>query len=217
MNLLLLGFSALQSANAEPREYQVNHNASELYVTVYKDNSTLMSGFAHNHAIMAKNWTSSIVWDPEDATACKISISLPVKDMVVDSDHAREQAAIREPNEEIKKGFLKGISESDRKKVRKNMLSKGQLNADTYSTITFESTSCTDSNISGSFTMRGKSNDISMPIRLKQAPNNDAWTLSIKGSFPVKATQYGFKPYSDLGGAVANQDKMIVHVKIRAK
>ena len=206
---------SLMSAQAAPQEYALNPKGSNLYVTVYKDESTLLSAAAHNHAIRAKNLTSTLIWDVEDPTACTIKISLKVDELEVDSSQSRALAASKETDKKIRKGFEKTISDSDRKAVRKNMLSKGQLNSAEHKNISFVSTSCTEKSITGDFTLRGVTKSITMPARIKVDPEGKI-KFSVKGSFPVVSTDFGFKRYSDLGGAVANKAKMKVHVSLKA-
>ncbi len=208
--------ASLMSVQAAPQEYTLNSKGRNLYVTVYKDDSTLLSAAAHNHAIRATNLTSSIKWDAEDLSACKINISLNVADLEVDSEQSRSLAASKEKDAKIRKGFEKSISDSDRKAVRKNMLSAKQLDGETHKTIEFKSTSCTDKSISGDFTLHGVTKSITMPARIS-VDNEKATKFSVNGSFPIKSTDYGFEPYSDLGGAVKNQDGMTIHVRIKAE
>ena len=125
-------------------------------------------------------------------------------------------AASKEPDKKIKKGFEKTISEGDRQEVRKNMLSEGQLNGDKHKTISFQSTSCTADSITGKFTLRGVTNTVTMPAKIKTA-DKGAWKFLVKGSFKIKSTDYGFKPYSGLGGAVANKDEMRINVYLRGQ
>ena len=149
---------SLMSVEAAPQEYTLNSKGSNLYVTVYKDDSTLLSAAAHNHAIRATNLTSSIKWDAEDLSACKINISVNVADLEVDSEQSRSLFK-RAGNPQ---GFEKSISDSDRKAVRKNN-HKGQLDGETYKTIDFKSTSCTEKSITGDFTLHGVTKSITMP------------------------------------------------------
>ena len=211
-----LFMTSLMSVQAAPQEYTLNSKGSNLYVTVYKDDSTLLSAAAHNHAIRATNLTSSIKWDAEDLSACAINISVNVADLEVDSEQSRSLAASKEKDAKIRKGFEKSISDSDRKAVRKNMLSAKQLDGETHKTIDFKSTSCTDKSISGDFTLHGVTKSITMPARIT-VDNEKATKFSVSGSFPISSTDYGFEPYSDLGGAVKNQDKMTIHVRIKAE
>ena len=206
--------STLFVAQAAPTDYTFDTKMTNLYVTVYKDDSTLLSAVAHNHAIRARNYTGALQWDAENPSACNISISFPVADMEVDSAESRSLAASKEGDKKIKAGFDKDISKGDREAVRKNMLSKGQLNGDKHKTISFQSTSCTADSITGNFTMRGVTNQITMPAKIKTAESGP-WKLLVKGQFNVNATDYGFKPYSGLGGAVANQNTMRINVYLR--
>lgn len=57
--------------------------------------------------------------------------------------------------------------------------------------------------LKGDFTMHGTTQAVSIPVTV-----SDTDGLSLKGSFPVKATDYGIEPYSAMFGAVANKDEM---------
>ena len=96
-----------------------------------------------------------------------------------------------------------------RKDVKKHMLSDIQLSADKYPMITFQSTGCEGSDaemiLNGNFSMHGTTKAISIPVTV-----SDSDGLNIKGTFPVKATDYGFEPYSAMFGAVANKDEMTI-------
>ena len=80
------------------------------------------------------------------------------------------------------------------------MLSKGQLDGETYKTIDFKSTSCTEKSITGDFTLHGVTKSITMPAKMQ-------WTMKRQSFFcqwffSDKTTEYGFEPYSGMGGAV---------------
>jgi polyisoprenoid-binding protein YceI len=212
--LSLFSFSLLSSVWAAPQEYSLDPKGSDLYVTVYKNDKTLLSAAAHNHAIRAKSWTGSLKWDAENPAGCNIAVSFNVSDLEVDSDYSRNLAASKEKNKKIKKGFEKTISDSDRKEVRKNMLSEGQLNGDKHKTISFQSTSCTADSVTGDFTLRGVTKSVTMPAKIKTA-DKGAWKFLVKGSFKVQSTDFGFEPYSGLGGAVANKPEMSINVYLR--
>ena len=51
--------------------------------------------------------------------------------------------------------------------------------------------------------MHGTTKAISVPITVSSDNG-----LSLKGSFPVNATDYGIEPYSAMFGAVGNKDGM---------
>src|SRR6056300_1470769 len=121
-----------QLAFAAPKDYSVSISDSLLYVKVFKE-ETLASGLAHNHAIQATNWTGAVKWDKENVADCKLSFSVPVKDLAVDKPAIRKKA-----------GLVSEVSESQREEIFGNMTVKKQLGMASYPTISFESTTCVE-------------------------------------------------------------------------
>jgi polyisoprenoid-binding protein YceI len=193
----------LNTAFAAPQDYGFNSNKGLLFVTVNKAD-TLLGGVAHDHAILAVGWQGKATWDSDNISACSLVINVPVNNLYADRVDVRKAAGL--PGE---------VSDSQRKDITANMLAQGQLNAAEYPMIKFKSTSCSGSGsnvtINGNFTMRGVTKAISVPVSV-----NSSNGIQIKGSFDVKATEYGFKPYSAAGGAIANKDKMKITLDLQA-
>ncbi len=191
--LSLILFS--QVVTAAPQDVAFLSNKGVLYVQVYKA-PTLAADLSHDHAIQAVGWSGKATWDAEDYTNCNISIAVPVNNLQVDNPEIRKMAGIEGT-----------ISESMRKDVKKHMLSDVQLHADKYPMIQFQSTGCEGSGssmtLNGNFTMHGVTKAVSIPVSVSSDTG-----LSLKGSFPIKATDYGFEPYSAMFGAVGNKDEM---------
>ena len=185
----------IQTASATATDVAFLSNKGSLFVQVYKA-PTLAADLSHNHAIQAVGWSGKAIWDWQNYGSCNISIAVPVNNLQVDTPEIRKLA-----------GLEGTISESMRKDVKKHMLSDTQLDANKYPMITFQSTGCegsgTEMMLNGEFTMHGTTRAISIPVSV-----SDSDGLRIKGTFPVKATDYGFKPYSAMFGAVANKDEM---------
>ena len=185
----------IQMASAAPKDVAFLSNKGVLYVQVYKA-PTLAADLSHDHAIQAVGWSGKAKWDPEEYSSCDISISVPVNNLQVDNPDIRKLA-----------GLEGTISESMRKDVKKHMLSDIQLDAEKYPMISFQSTSCEGAGdsmtLKGNFTMHGITNAVSIPVTV-----SDTDGISLKGSFPVTATDYGIEPYSAMFGAVANKDEM---------
>jgi len=186
------------TATAEPISYALLGNKGLLYVKVFKDSS-----LGHNHAMKAVGWSGKATIDSANLSTCSISITVPVNNLQVDQLAVRKIA-----------GFDGDMSDGDRKKIKINMLSKNQLWADKYRNIRFESTSCEGSGetitLKGKFTLRGVTNNVSIPVQLKA----DDQELSLKGMMSLKATSYGFEPYS-LFGVVGNKDEMSIHFDLK--
>ena len=194
----------LSTALAAPQDYAFLANQGLLYVKVYKAD-TIAAAAAHDHAIQAVGWSGKATWDIENISSCSVSITVPVNNLYVDKTETRRIA-----------GLEGEVSDSQRKEIQGNMLGESQLNADKYPLITFKSTGCEQEGerifLKGDFTLRGKTNSVKVPIDVSTEDG-----LSLKGMFPIKATQYGFEPYSALFGAVANQDGMEIHFNLEAK
>merc|ERR1711907_361266 len=84
----VLGLS-ISNALAAPVTYSLDKG--DLYVKVYKDTTTLAASQAHNHLILASNWGGVFTFDPDNPSACTLSIYLPVKDMIVDEASSRKR------------------------------------------------------------------------------------------------------------------------------
>jgi polyisoprenoid-binding protein YceI len=200
----LLPFLAMGAAHSEPSTYTLNTADSTLYVKVYKDAEGMGAALAHNHAVAATGWTGTATWDPEDLSACKLSISLPVSGLDADPSSLRKIAG---------KGFESEIGDGMRGDIKKNMLSEEQLWESKHKTITFESTGCSPkgefAKLSGKFTLRGVTKTISLPVSVKAGE-----TFTIKGNFNINATDFGFQPYSAMFGQIANENQMNVSLNL---
>ena len=187
---------------AETRDYSFSESTGNLFVKVYKAD-TIGAVLAHNHAVGATNWTGSAKIDTEDLSKCNFTFSVPVNDLEVDSAKFRKLAGIADQGQP---------SDSEREEIRANMLAEGQLNSKKFNTISFESTTCSKETIKGKFTLRGKTNDVSIPVKMDVGEQT-----SIKGQFDIKSTDYGFEAYSVFMGQIANQETMTVVFDIKSK
>jgi polyisoprenoid-binding protein YceI len=188
-------FLLTQLVFAESKDFTFSDNAGNLYIKVYKAD-TMGSALAHNHAIGATGWKGTASVDKTDLATCKFSFSVPVNGLEADSAKFRKLAGIADQGQP---------SDSERTDIKANMLAEGQLNAKKFGTISFESTSCSKDNIKGKFTLRGKTNDISIPVKMEVGEK-----LSLKGQFDIKSTDYGFAAYSIMFGQIANQETMTI-------
>jgi polyisoprenoid-binding protein YceI len=187
-----------------PVSYALQTGSSSLYVQVFKDTTTAASGMSHDHVMRASGWTGTATWDPAKPENCKIDISVPVDKLVVDPPKLR--AAV---------GYDSTLSDGQRGDVRKNMLSKDQLNSSKYSEISFSATSCkvvsgSKVDVSGKLTIKGTSK----PITIRMTLDADAQSYSAKGGFKIKGSDYGLEPFSAMMGALKNQDELRFTVRL---
>ena len=188
---------------APPPPVTYDLSQSQLVIQVFKDEGGLASGLAHNHAIHATKVEGSFTWDAADPASCALSVTVPVNRLEPDETSLRKQFG------------LKGeVSAGQRADIKKNMLADDQLDGDRHKNITFESTGCSASGdkvtLKGNLTIRGKSNAVSVPVDFRA----DGAVFSTKGSLVIRATEFGFEPYSTMFGQISNRDDMKLHVNL---
>ncbi|MFT5681539.1 MAG: polyisoprenoid-binding protein YceI [Myxococcota bacterium] len=187
------------AATAGPISYSLDAQDSLLYLTVFKDTTTLAAGMSHDHAIRSAGWSGEAAVDLMDLSSCAISVSLPVASLVVDERWMRRVA-----------GLEGELSDTVRDSVRKNMLGSDQLDAKAHPTMRFTSTHCTASSIEGDLTIHGVTQHIAMPARISATSGG----FSLTGRADIRATDYGFEPFTAMMGAMKNQDEMQLTVTL---
>ena len=145
-----------------------------------------------------------MVWDPENAAACNVNISLPVTGLAPDTDTMRDLV-----------GYSSRLSTSNQAKVKRNIMALTQLAAEHFPTISFASTSCSASGdsimVNGNMTIRGQSKALSVPMEISA----DGSTFSAAGTFTATHEDFGFAPYSAMGGALRNDTEMRFTVDVK--
>lgn len=196
---------ALTAPEAAAASGTYNLNGS-LYIQVYKDPSTVAAALAHDHIIQAKGWTGTATIDLADLSTCSMDISVPVDKLVVDATPIREDL-----------GYTTFPKDSEREDIKKEMLSAKQLDGATHKTISWKTTKCELDgervNMTGDLTIRGKSKSVTLPMAVKQ----DEVSFHAKGAVAIKATDFGFDPYSAGFGALKNQNRMLLSVSVHGK
>lgn len=191
------------TAEAEPVTYALK---GTLYVQVYKDPTTIAQALAHDHVVKAVGWSGTATWDPEDASACAMDITVPVAKLEVDEKGLRERL-----------GYDTFPSDGEREDIKAEMLGEKTLEADKHPEITWKLTGCefgeNRTSVTGDMTIHGTTQSITLPMSVKA----DSVNFSAKGSTKITASQFGMEPYSAGFGALKNQDKMILVVSIHGK
>lgn len=187
-----------------PVNYRIQANQGITHIVVYKDASTLAAGLSHDHAIRAQGLSGSFTWNAADPSACRLKVVVPVGQLDVDAPATRKAAGIE--------GTL---SDGQRADVKKNMLAKGQLYADNFPTLSFQSDGCSlDGDafaVQGDLTIRGKAKR----VILRGSLSADDASFALQGSVKIKATDFGFEPYTALLGQLKNENEMKLVVDLR--
>ena len=183
-------------------DYDFDDADSLLYVQVFKDESAFASGFAHNHAIRASNWEGQFSYPNGRAEDCALTVSLPVNELIVDEPQMRRRV-----------GYDDELSQSQRNEIRGHMLAENQLNGDRFPTINFTATSCTGGegasgriSVRGNMEIRGQSSPVTISLQYRIIEDS----LYLRGELPITHAQFGFRPYRAFGGAVRNQERLVI-------
>lgn len=179
--------------------------SSLLVIRVDRDESTLLSGLSHNHAIRAGSFRAAATLD-SDSGKCTFSVEIPVQDLRVDEPSMRRRFQLEGE-----------LDDDDREDIRNNMLADDQLDAEKYPEIRLEATYCrlgsSSLTLEGKLSIRGVTRAIK--ARLKRSDVGERKTR-LKGSIPVRATDFGFEPYSAALGSLKNRDEMRIHIELVA-
>ena len=146
----------------------------------------LFGAFGHKHRIRATEFDGTIVYDPDNAFRSSIEIVLETAGLVV---------------------VPQGADEKDAPKVERAMR-ESVLPPEEYPTIEFGSrlvTAIDDGvQVVGDLTIAERARPVAVDVTIAQRGD----TLTATGTFSVKQTDFGIKPYSAAGGTIKVADEV---------
>ncbi|MEQ1508736.1 MAG: YceI family protein [Myxococcota bacterium] len=190
--------------------YRLDPATSWLYVVVFNDPTTMAARLGHDHGIRASTFDGTVVWDAANPAACKVDLSFPVSALTPDPPGMRERAGLSPDG---------AVGDSSLATIKENLLGKSQLDAATYPTIRYTATACSGATgkvkVDGKLTIHGVTKPVSITLDVKADPTS----FSAAGSTTVVQSDFGFKPFSNLAGALKNKDelKLVLDLKGAAK
>lgn len=203
LSVIFLIFAAPLAAGQQPQSrYAVDYSASYLLAVTGK--TGMFSFAAHNHAIIAKNWTCSVNFNPDDLGHSSVAIAAPAASLVIDSSEAR-QAAHLGP----------GPSPEDVRTIQAKMLSGEVLDAAHDPEIRFTSTKVASSGenrltLIGVFELHGKQRSLALPVQY--SVRGDQATFD--SQFTIRQTDYGIAPVSIAGGMVKVKNLVAIWIHL---
>jgi polyisoprenoid-binding protein YceI len=202
---LLVGCFVLPRTALARTSYTLDKKGSSFVVHLLKGG--LASGFAHDHVIIARQFSGTLTIDGSDLATAKLS--LQVQTSSLDPDPLALRRAY---------GMKSKLSASDRKKVLRNLRKKDQLWVSRYPTIDFQSTAIRALGgdryrIDGKLTLRG----VTRAVSLNTTATLVGKQFVGKAQLSVKQSDYGYKPYRAGLGLVRVKDKATINVYLKAK
>lgn len=178
-------------AAAQPVVYTILPAASLLQVHTGKGG--LLGGLGHEHDVRAHAYAGTVVYDPEDPSRSRVTLIVPTDSLEV---------VIADDSSDIPE-----ITEAMRRKV---------LRVDSFPEIRFSSTGVTvrDSTLHllGDLTMAGVTRPVEVDLVLGVTPQ----ILHARGSFAVKQTDFGIRPYSAALGTIKVKNEVTFTIDVRA-
>jgi polyisoprenoid-binding protein YceI len=200
--LLLVGALALSAAHADdaaPR-FAIDPKAGEVRLEVKKKGA--LKAFAHDHDMVARVYTGTVVWSPADLEKASVEIRITTKEIeVLDPE----------------------LSESDRNTVRDEMRGEKCLDVAKYPEISFVSQSVIAHekdaqghrplSVVGKLTLHGVTKQRTLEVVLVEKDG----ALEVTGEHRLKQTDFGMEPISVALGTISVQDELVVKWKIVAR
>ncbi|BBM82439.1 hypothetical protein [Candidatus Uabimicrobium amorphum] len=203
-------------------EFTVVGNKSLLSVVVQK--AGVASYLAHDHLIYAYKFDATLNYSHKNENDTTFSIKIKADNLYADY-HPLSKMWNPTLNKlgAFSRKFTK-LSDSDRKKVRTNMLSSSQLDSKNHTYIKAKVLQIIDKEtqvgerkfnklIKLSLTVKGKTITREIPGNMKLKNG----TLFVEALGKYKFTEFGITPYSALLGAIRNSDDFHLYVNMRAK
>lgn len=190
----------------EPVTYRLDPARSSLYAVVYNDLSAMASRLGHDHTFRPSTFAGTVVWDRDDASACVVDLSFSVSSLWPDPPGLREREGLSASGT---------VGEDSKPTIVGNLQGKNQLDAANHPQITFHGTSCSGTSgtvtVGGDLTIRG----VKKPVEAAMSVTADASSFGATGTFEIRHTDFGFQPFSNLAGALRNQDRIKVVVDVK--
>jgi len=185
-----------------PNPGDVDIDGSRIYVFVGK------TGLGHDHGIVGRLVSGRVILDaPQNAG----QLVFDMQSLLADTPEARKVV-----------GLAGETDASTRKQTTENMLGPDVLDVARHPTATFDIESAIRSrrpvngakptvDLVGTFTLHGVARKVVIPAEVGAAGRS----LRLIGSFRIKQTDFGIKPYKKLGGVVGVTDELVIHGDIR--
>lgn len=182
--------------------FKVDSAASEVRIVV--QSSGRLARFGHPHVIGGSAVSGQVViadrWQ-DSALALALKV---------------DQLELDRPAWRVAEGFEPELPDGAIEATRENLLSPAVLDAATHPLISIRSLDMVgpmfQPDLTVRITLRGAVRDLTVPVALSIEPDQ----LVATGRFRLRQSEFGIRPFSALGGALAVSDELLVRFRIVA-
>lgn len=214
--LTLVVGAAWQPSPAD--SYRLLPAESDLVIVTHKGG--FAAGLGHDHLVAARGYRARIEFDPADVGATRFALELEVENLLVDDPDVQNRCFPRLQELGVKTSPFAAVSDGDRRKIRKAMLGKKQLDAAASPTLrataTVQPVDASGDGFSHEVlvTLEIRGNPIERRARATYDFRSGVLKAEALGEFLF--TDFGIRPYSAFLGAVRNEDRFHVYVRLTA-
>jgi hypothetical protein len=184
------------------RCYALVADDSEVRVLVYRDGPLARLG--HNHVLVAKG-LQAVLAVTRPPAASILALRLDVNSFTVDPVAARAEEGA---------DFASTVSEQARTGTRQNLLGEQVLDARRFPVIEAELAGVAGPGWAPDLLLRVRLRGEEREIPVTVGVHEEANRLFVRGSFTVRQTEFGIKPFSVLGGGIRVRDDLRVRLKL---
>lgn len=173
------------------------------WVVAVTDTAGLFGFLGHKHAIEVTGWSDRVDWHPDEPAASRAMVSVPARDLRIDTGRARELAGLEDgPDAET-------VAE-----LQDKMLGPENLAAAEHPELRLELTEVSGDpeerlRVAGELTVRGRTEPVAFPVRVER--RGGGWGFT--GSFTVEQSAFGIEPES-VAGVVKVADPVEIRFRV---
>jgi len=181
-----------------PTEYEVIPEESVFAIGTHK--AGFAAALAHNHLIVASDYTARLLFDAADPTRTSFRIQLSVADLMVDDSVMKDRWYGRLNELDVWGDSYRGISEQDRSTTIEARDSERGDTSFGYEVLL-------------AVTIRGET--VHRPFVARYSVEDETLILEALGVFYF--TDFGIEPYSKFLGSVKNENMFHLYLYLRAQ
>lgn len=186
------------NAQSAPRVFEVDRSRSNVFVVTHR--SGLFSFLAHDHAILATEWSATLCWTDAYTLRGAGTIQVAAQGLVIDSDSARGLARLGA-----------GPSPGQARDLQQKILTQRYLAAATYPRLTLDRVQVYRSSVDrlevqGVLTIRDRSLPVRFPVEISGGPDG----VHLRGVLKVRQSDFGIRPES-VARVVRVADQVDIH------
>ncbi|HEX5748191.1 MAG TPA: YceI family protein [Archangium sp.] len=202
------GLGGVESLSPLSRTYTFDPGlgSSHLFVQLFT------ASLGHDHVVRATDWWGSLAFDPANLSACAVTVTVQVEGLDPERDEMRDLTG------------QEHVPLSDREQIREHLRAKEQLNLEEHKSIEFTSKSCALTGekgrdgrsvvaVTGDLTLRGVTREVVLPLEVAV----DEERVAARGVLSTRHSDFGFEPYSAMGGLFKNKDELYFVVDVRGQ